>query len=337
MGSAASNIFVRLYRHRPQRNSTPKENFVTEALAIVFSMQPRVLHEFFGLLGEPDIPDDLSVRTQVAIEGACFDIVVSNDKDFYFLIESKLDSGFGDTGTESSGQLHRYAEEVRRSSAQRKGLITITVRTPPNPDLRDIRFLTARWNDILELCDAAGRTSERDVADVLTSQFAELLRFLKVDRTIDLHGRLVWRCDLCPFESSAGLAIHSHRSKHCREYAHLIEAENRRRRQNFEGSHSDAIATFLKNSRGLERIEMQHYDAAFPKIVELLESANVPKDLWRYALTFVRYMFSHKAHEVASYQVGTLPGVSSLTPPQYISCTYENILHAIAQSRSGIR
>lgn len=296
-------------------------------------MQRRVLEAFFGLLGEVGIPEDLNIRTQVAIEGACFDIVVSNDKDFYFLVECKLDARFDDSGYESSSQLHRYAEEVRRSSAQRKGLIALTVRTAPGPVLQNVRFLTARWSDVLKLCEGAERTSERDLAGVMTKQFAELLRFLKADRTVDFHGRLVWRCEICGFERSAGLAIHSHQQKHCREYAHLIEAENRRLRETFEGSHATLIATFLRDSRNLGTIEMTKYDVTFPKVLELLTRNRVPKEYWRYALD-VRGGFSHKAYARACYQAETLPGIRFLTAPQYVSCTYENVLSAIAMAQS---
>ncbi len=61
------NIFLRLYRHRPQRNSTPTENFVTEAFAIVLFMQPAILRGFMSLVGENDVPDDVRISTQVSL------------------------------------------------------------------------------------------------------------------------------------------------------------------------------------------------------------------------------------------------------------------------------
>lgn len=122
MNTEPVNVFIRLYAHRPQSHRTPRENFVTEAFAIVLSIQRKVLDGFFLLLGEEDIPSDLRVDTQVPVDGSCFDITVSNGNDFYFPIECKLEAGFGGAGDKRSGQLHRYAEEIRRSPARRKGL-----------------------------------------------------------------------------------------------------------------------------------------------------------------------------------------------------------------------
>jgi hypothetical protein len=337
MDTELPNLFIWLYRHRPQRHSTPKENFVTEAFAIVLSMQRKLLSDFFHRFGEEDIPNDVQVETQVLTNGSCFDITVSNNKDFFFLIECKLDAGFGSTEEDESDQLWRYAEEVRCSSARRKGLITLTARTPPDRDFGDIRLLTARWTDVLKLCDAQP-IGMQDMAVALTSQFAELLRFLKVDRGVHSNGRRFWRCDLCSLETS-GQGIYSHKEKHCREYAYLIDRDNERLRDDFKKKlkpYLQSVAIFNQSTRSIKKIEMTNYSDS-SKVIALLEQAEVPRNLWLHATSQLQCMFSNRAYTEFKSELATLAGVEQLTEPRYVSKTYETILAAVERNRGSVQ
>lgn len=131
LGPDPPNVFIRLYRHRPQRHVTPTENFVTEAFAIVLSLQRPILEALFQRLGEHGVPSDVRVETQVPEGDSCFDMTISNETDFYFVVECKLGAGFAKSADEIPDQLSRYAAAVSRSPALRKGVITLTVRTPP--------------------------------------------------------------------------------------------------------------------------------------------------------------------------------------------------------------
>jgi hypothetical protein len=56
LGPDPPNVFIRLYRHRPQRHVTPTENFVTEAFAIVLSLQRPIPGSSLSALGRARRP-----------------------------------------------------------------------------------------------------------------------------------------------------------------------------------------------------------------------------------------------------------------------------------------
>jgi hypothetical protein len=326
------NVFIRLYRHRPQRRVTPTENFVTEAFAIVLSLQRPILEALFQRLGEHGVPSDVRVETQVPEGDSRFDMTISNERDFYFVVECKLGAEFAKSADETPDQLSRYAAAVSRSPALRKGVITLTARTPPAHEGPDVRLLTAHWADVLSVCEAQPHGD--DVASVLTRQFVDLLRFVKADRGRHPNGRLLWRCDLCGRETS-GQGIRSHRDKHRREYEHLIDEENQALRNEFVRTlapHAEAIEEVLEKSKLVGRIEMSSYRKC-ADLLALFEEARLPRKLWPYVANRISGGFSNRAREAFLNEVAQLVGVDALAEPRYSPATYENVVASLARAK----
>jgi hypothetical protein len=335
LGPDPPNVFIRLYRHRPQRHVTPTENFVTEAFAIVLSLQRPILEALFQRFGEHGVPSDVRVETQVPDGDSCFDMTISNETDFYFVVECKLGAGFGKSADETPDQLSRYAAAVSRFPALRKGVITLTARTPPAHEGRDVRLLAGHWADVLSVCEAQPHGD--DVASVLTRQFVELLRFVKADRGRHPNGRLLWRCDLCGRETS-GQGIHSHRDKHCREYEHLIDEENQTLRNEFESKlapYAEAIEDVLEKSKLVGRIEMSSYRKC-AGLLALFEEARLPRKLWPHVAKRISLAFSNTAREAFLNEVARLVGVEALAEPRYLPATYENVVAALARLKEPV-
>lgn len=130
----ALSLLVRLYRHRPQRHHTPRENYVTEAFAAVLATDPALLKAFYQHAAGESVPETVRIDTQVPTEGGVFDIVVRGDN-FYYVIETKFTAPFARTANEGGHQFERYAMAIACRREARKGIISITLGNPPSIEL----------------------------------------------------------------------------------------------------------------------------------------------------------------------------------------------------------
>ncbi|MEK6287335.1 MAG: hypothetical protein AABO57_16460 [Acidobacteriota bacterium] len=320
------NLFVRLYKYRPDRLHTPQENFVTECFAINLSIDRKLLSEFFKRYLREDLPDGLHIDTQVKYENGIFDIVFTNDKDFYYVAECKMNAGFSQhPEDEAKDQLDKYAEKIQTLGADNKGIFIITVRNPPAREYQHLKYVALRWIDIKTFFEAF--SSDNPVAEILRRQFVELLGFLKVDRTLR-NNRLLWKCDFCGLET-IGQGIFSHQKRHCGEYAHIIQDENQNRREEFLKRikpYEVDIESILVEVRKLEKVEVRNYgDREW--VFELLKNSNLPESLWLFVIGKLGFGFSNKAFQKFQTEVKMrLSDVQFEREPEYISNTYENLL-----------
>ena len=320
------NLFVRLYKYRPHRLHTPQENFVTESFAINLSIDRKLLSEFFKTYIKEDLPDGLHIDTQVQYENGIFDIVFTNDKNFYYVAECKMNADFSaHPEDKAKNQLDKYAEKIEKLEANNKGIIAITLRNPPTREYQHLKYVALRWVDIKNFFGAF--SSDDPVAEVLRTQFVELLGFLKVDRTL-LNNRLLWKCDFCGLETT-GQGIFSHKKKHCGEYAYIIQGENQRRREEFLKKikpYEVDIENILVEVRKLEKVEMRNYSDC-ELVFKLLKNSNLPKSFWLFIIDKLGFGFSNKAFQKFQTEVKMrLRDVQSVREPEYIPNTYENLL-----------
>lgn len=276
------SLLLRLYRHRPQRHHTPRENYVTEAFAAVLSTDRELLKTFYQQVDGQYVPETVRIDTQEPGENGVFDIVVSGD-DFYYVIESKFTAPFA-TGTADQGghQLERYAAEIARRCEARKGIISITLGNPPFIEL-PVSLFTTRWIDLMRLCQSVQTPPQGSIAAFLRGAFVELLKYLNADRQTAPNGRLLWKCELCGLETT-GMGIHSHRSKHCSEYGHLIDRENEIRRKPFLeriAPYQNGIDEVVKATRNRSKIELTSYNQS-EQIFDLFKQEDIPPELWLY-------------------------------------------------------
>jgi hypothetical protein len=321
------SIFIDLYRHKPQRHHTPRENYVTEAFAAVLSTNTHLLETFFLQVAQEQLPEQVYIDTQVPGKTGVFDIVVTG-ADFYYVIESKFTAPFSaGTVVGERHQLERYATELILRPETRKGIISITLSSPPAINLA-VNLFTTRWPDVMRLCRTVQTLPQHSIAEFLTTAFVELLTYLKADRQIASNGRLLWKCELCGLETT-GRGIPSHQDRHCSEYGYLIEHENERRREMFLARiapYQDGINRVTEFTMKLGKIELTNYSLS-ERMFDLLKQEKIPPELWPYVGKHLASCFSHRAFARFQEEItARLQGIEPLLEPPMVRNTYENIL-----------
>lgn len=320
------NLFVRLYRHRPHQHHTPKENFVTEAFAILLTSDKALLLEFFLNCLNKTIPDDVAIATQVRFKESIFDIVFTNNRNFYYIVECKMDAFFvKEKSIEPRSQLEKYERDLRSMEFEQKGIIVISLRNPPAKSYTDIEYFPLRWVDVRDSLNS--QSSSNIFTESLRKQFIELLNFLKVDRTLK-NNKLLWRCEICGLETR-GQGIYSHKEKHCKQYSFLFDEKNFRIKQEFlrklepQQMEIDELVDLV---RGFNKIEMKKFSEC-ERVILALENSTLPRDFWLYFASKISFCFSNKAYYKFLDKLRVLlKDVDLLIEPSYIMRTYENLL-----------
>jgi len=153
-------IFRRLLSLYPE--TVPLEDYFTEIIAHLFSIQPELFLSWFEQLGILDQQSlvDIRIVTQHSMDAlehhefsSRFDLLIELDDGIqvdWVVIESKLGS------TEGPNQLRRYAEHLANNSAIRHGILVFITRDyePKNREiildnlpLNRVIFVQLRWND----------------------------------------------------------------------------------------------------------------------------------------------------------------------------------------------
>lgn len=320
------NLFIRLYKYRPHKHHTPQENFVTESFSISLSIDRELLSKFSKTYLYEDLPDEFYIDTQVRYQDSIFDIVLSDDKTFYYIIECKMNASFAQhPDDDTKDQLDKYAEILAELKFQHKGMIVITVRNPPVKQYENLKYAALRWVDIRDFFKSF--PSESSLADTLRMQFVELLEFLKVDRTMK-NNRLLWKCDICGLETN-GQGILSHKNKHCREYSYIIKNENQKRQEDFLEKikpYNKEIENVLLEVSNLRKIEMKNFNES-DRVIEILDDCGLPKKYWLYVVNKLGFWFSNKAFQKFQGKVkNELGDIQPELEPTYMMNTYENLL-----------
>lgn len=320
------NLFIRLYKYRPHPHHTPKENFVTESLAMLLSSDEKLLSQFFLNCLNKVVPDDVMVNTQVRFNQSIFDVVFTNNRNFYYVVECKMDASFVEgKNTESRSQLEKYKRDLEGMEFEQKGIIVISLRNPPVKHYEGINYFPLRWIDIKNFLEF--QHSNSIFAEALRKQFVELLDFLKVDRT-SKDNRLLWKCEICGLETR-GQGIYSHREKHCKQYSFLFENENLRRKQEFLRKlepHQVSINDLITIVCGFTKIEMRNF-SEHEKVIFILRNSSLPKEFWLYFASKLHFCFSNKAFcKFLDKLRELLKDIDSVVEPSYVMNTYENLL-----------
>jgi hypothetical protein len=328
--------FLRLYKYRPKKNNTPKENFVTESLALLLFYNPDItklfLNEFLDVTTEGEIKIDTQVSHN---KDSIFDLTLTDTLNFHLLVECKMGAGIGKNSDESYDQLDKYIGHLKAFPINNKYLLLIDIGDLAIKEDLDITYKAARWNDIkVFLENQSGKT---DIGELLRLSFIDLLKHLKVDRKL-INGKLSWKCELCESEM-IGQGIYSHQKKHEREsqYKKLIDDENNLARTEFNKTispHLEAMKDIKEKLKNIRKIEKPNYVDA-KEITKLIEQ-HLPKSIWIYFINQIPNCFSKKAF--SDYLNDIIKQLHSdkekyIEEPHYLNTSYENIIKLVKEKK----
>lgn len=152
------------------------EDQLTEMLVWLVDAVPDVGRAILGLaFDDPQIDGDFEVSTQHGVAKGRLDALFVGPT-FALVVESKIDSGFGDD------QIARYLSWLAREHGhrQRRGLMTLTAH-PAEWDLEDARRLGVtgsahRWEELHEVLEPIAAAPDREpLSSRLVSEFLEML------------------------------------------------------------------------------------------------------------------------------------------------------------------
>ncbi len=323
------NIFSRLYRYRPKSAHTSRENFLRECFVLLLSSDERMLKKFLEKYLKFKISGELIIDSDEPYKNAFFDIFITDNKNFYTIIECKMGAEISPKKELKNGkedQIEKYANLLKEMNFKKKGILYISQREPIKRRYNSIVFESIRWNDVKNFLEK--EKLKNKISDFLRTQFIEFLTSHRVDRTIQ-DGRQLWKCEICGRETR-GMGIRSHKGKHLKEFAHIIRNENDKIIEEFERNlkpYKLKIEGVINEAKTFKKIEIPTYEDSI-NIFEILKK-KIPSKLWLYLTEQIKCIFSNNAYYKFYGEVGNKVqklGINSLNYPSLIECSYENIL-----------
>jgi hypothetical protein len=324
------NPLVRLYKYRPTINKSPRENYLNESFAICLLYNPSIVKAFLQNFVDIKNTEEHFISTQVKSKDGrtIFDLLITDNKSFFVVIESKLGARIGKSKTSDLDQIDKYVVNIKEQKIQNKTLVLIEQRASSDKKVKDVPFKKYRWDEIKKFIDQQNGDSE--IGEFIRQSFLELLIHLKVDRKL-IGDRLAWRCELCGFET-IGQAIGSHKRKHERDKDSIafFENLNSKSRSVFESkiaAYEDCFKELKTNLNSIEKIEKSNFARRQDFTCLLLK--HLPKESWLYFLNQVKDKFSNAAYidyrkELENQLIHEK--IELINEPTYIRATYTNIL-----------
>ncbi len=186
MAHADSSVFSKLYSLISQRQDSGRnceEDFLTEIIASVLSLNDNAGRFFSYLLGIPD--DQYSVSTQEVREkldrhddASRIDMVASGEKTMIF-VENKIASSEGTDATGEHDQLEKYADHLARESQDKKILLYITKWADPKNEMdaycraKGSEFHQRRWFEVYQALQQLVKNTGPDPIIQQTLKFME--------------------------------------------------------------------------------------------------------------------------------------------------------------------
>ncbi len=187
------NLFETLFQYRPRDGLTPRENYLTEALAYVLKTDEGALQAFLSsIIGIKNVNlPTVEIKTQEFELGAetsersYYDLSVSGKdtggRAFKVLCEHKWGSGIGEN------QLGKYQHNLERTDVRTK-LVLITDNPSQAGEARDAGAKTRLWADVCTCLESVGGAGPAtgDLIGFLRSQGLGPLEKLSIYRMVSL-------------------------------------------------------------------------------------------------------------------------------------------------------
>ena len=173
------SVFGRLFRYQPRPGRTPREDYLTEALAATLESSAPLRCDFFRYLTQQEV-SVVRVRTQYSRSGRRFDLRLDGrprgqDSDHIAVLEHKVDA------SEDELQLAAYADwlhDQRNAGSRTLAFVAPVARGTFTPAHADVRFRRLRWADVADsLRESASRVDDEAETKgaVLVEEFHRLL------------------------------------------------------------------------------------------------------------------------------------------------------------------
>ncbi|MBU3924816.1 hypothetical protein KJ575_00210 [Patescibacteria group bacterium] len=178
-----NNIFSSLFKYKPQPNITPEENFFTESLRFILTLDNKLCGSFVKFIGNgKEFVPPFEIKSQVQYGNSIIDLEITDKNGKKIFVEVKLKAQenryFSEDGKEDFGQVEKYLR-------LNHGYVCFIAQEQNDVEIKTNKdkFLGQfEWFQIYEIVDNYIKTNK---CDNLTSYF--LNNFLNFMKELDMQ------------------------------------------------------------------------------------------------------------------------------------------------------